>query len=466
MSDQPFGFGSDDPRDPDRNKPGEGGPGGPGGPDPANPFGGFGPGGMDVGALGQMLTQLGQMLSQSSTSSTGGGPVNYELAKQMALQRLSTTGLPSAEQATAVTDAVRLAELWLDPATALPSGVQSDAAWAPRDWVERTLPTWQRLCDPVARQMAGSWIEALPADAREAAGPLVAMVEQMGGLAFGSQLGAALAQLAGEVLTSTDIGLPLGSDGVAALLPDAIEKFAKGLERKSSEVMVFLAAREAAHHRLFAHVPWLRQGLLDTVEEFARGIRVDGDALEEMARQVDPTDAESMERLMKSGLLEPQTSPEQKVALDRLEVLLALVEGWVDIVVADAVGERLPGADALRETLRRRRASGGPAEQTFATLVGLKLRPRKLRAAAEVWRELTDQRGLEGRDALWTHPDMLPTAQDLEDPAGFAGRATNLAADLDDPIAALERTAGEAPKEQTPDEPPDEPGAGGGEPAK
>ncbi len=459
MSDLPFGFGSDDPRDPDRNKPGEGGRSGP---DPANPFGGFGPGGMDVGALGQMLTQLGQMLSQSSTSSTGGGPVNYELAKQMALQRLSTTGLPSAEQATAVTDAVRLAELWLDPATVLPSGVQSDAAWAPRDWVERTLPTWQRLCDPVARQMAGSWLEALPADAREAAGPLVAMVEQMGGLAFGSQLGAALAQLAGEVLTSTDIGLPLGSEGVAALLPDAIETFAKGLERKSSEVMVFLAAREAAHHRLFAHVPWLRQRLLDTVEEFARGIRVDGDALEEMARQVDPTDAESMERLMKSGLLEPQTSPEQKVALDRLEALLALVEGWVDVVVADAVGERLPGADALRETLRRRRASGGPAEQTFATLVGLKLRPRKLRAAAEVWRELTDQRGLEGRDALWTHPDMLPTAQDLEDPAGFAGRATNLAADLDDPIAALERTAGDAPKEQ----PPDEPGADGGEPAK
>ncbi|MGH3906338.1 MAG: zinc-dependent metalloprotease [Pseudonocardiaceae bacterium] len=459
MSDLPFGFGSDDPRDPDRNKPGEGGQGGP---DPANPFGGFGPGGMDVGALGQMLTQLGQMLSQSSTSGTGGGPVNYELAKQMALQRLSTTGLPSAEQATAVTDAVRLAELWLDPATALPSGVHSDAAWAPRDWVERTLPTWQRLCDPVARQMAGSWIEALPADAREAAGPLVAMVEQMGGLAFGSQLGAALAQLAGEVLTSTDIGLPLGPEGAAALLPDAIETFAKGLERKSSEVMVFLAAREAAHHRLFAHVPWLRQRLLDTVEEFARGIRVDGDALEEMARQVDPTDAESMERLMKSGLLEPQTSPEQKVALDRLEALLALVEGWVDVVVADAVGERLPGADALRETLRRRRASGGPAEQTFATLVGLKLRPRKLRAAAEVWRELTDQRGLESRDALWTHPDMLPTAQDLEDPAGFAGRATNLAADLEDPIAALERTAGEAPKEQ----PPDEPGAGGGEPAK
>ncbi|MGH4024530.1 MAG: zinc-dependent metalloprotease [Pseudonocardiaceae bacterium] len=479
MSDLPFGFGFGDPRDPhdpDRQKSGEGGPGRP---DPNNPFGGFVAGPMDVGALGQMLTQLGQMLSQSSSAGSGGGPVNYDLAKQMALQRLSTAGLPSAEQARAVTDAVRLAELWLDPATALPSGVQSDVAWAPRDWVERTLPTWQRLCDPVARQMATSWIEALPADAREAAGPLVAMVEQMGGLAFGSQLGTALAQLAGEVLTSTDIGLPLGPEGVAALLPDSIEKFARGLERKSSEVMVFLAAREAAHHRLFAHVPWLRQRLLATVEEFARGIRVDSEALEEMARQVDPTNAESMERLMQSGLLEPRASAEQKAALARLEALLALVEGWVDVVVADAVGERLPGAEALGETLRRRRGSGGPAEQTFATLVGLKLRPRKLRAAAEVWRQLTDQRGIEGRDTLWTHPDMLPTAQDLDDPAGFANRATNLAADLEDPIAALERTAGEAPKEespkdeapqdessgrQPPEEPPDAPG--GGEPAR
>ena len=99
---------------------------------------------------------------------------------------------------------------------------------------------------------------------------------------------------------------------------------------------------------------------------------------------------------MQSGMFEPETTPEQKAALARLETLLALVEGWVDAVVADAVGDRLPGADALRETLRRRRASGGPAEQTFATVVGLELRPRRLRAAAELWRLLGEQRGIDG----------------------------------------------------------------------
>ena len=306
MSDVPFGFGSHDPRDPDRrDSPGEGGS-----PDPANPFAAFGAGGFDVGALGQMLTQLGQMLSQGAAG--GGGPVNYDLAKQMALQKLSTTGLPSAQQAAAIADAVRLAELWLDPATVLPAGTHSSAAWAPRDWVEKTLPTWQRLCDPVARRMAGSWIDALPDEVRQTAGPLVAMVEQMGGMAFGSQLGSALAQLGGEVLTSTDIGLPLGPLGLAALLPAAIERFATGLERKSSEVIVFLAAREVAHHRLFGHVPWLRQRLLATVEEFARGIQVDTEALQELARQVDPTDPQSMDQLISSDLLEAAAQPGAK----------------------------------------------------------------------------------------------------------------------------------------------------------
>jgi hypothetical protein len=144
------------------------------------------------------------------------------------------------------------------------------------------------------------------------------------------------------------------------------------------------------------------------------------------------------------------------------EALLALVEGWVDIVVADALGERLPGADALRETLRRRRASGGPAEQTFATLVGLELRPRKLRAAAELWRKLTEQHSLEYRDALWNHPDLLPTSDDLDDPAAFVDRAAQHAADLDDPIAALERTVADTQREQ---QPPDDSDAAGGGPA-
>ncbi|WP_158886414.1 zinc-dependent metalloprotease [Amycolatopsis anabasis] len=434
MSNPPFGFGPPDPDKRRENDPAEGG----------------GQQQPDMGAdafnqLGQMLSQLGQMLSQAGSSS---GPVNYDLAKQIAVQKLTSSGeakvgfSSAGDSGTAVRDAAHLAELWLDAATILPAGASTSVAWSARDWVEKTLPTWQRLCDPVAQQVSGAWVEALPAEAKQAAGPLLSMVGQMGGMAFGSQLGNALAQLASEVLTSTEVGLPLGPDATSALLPANIEKFTEGLELPSSEVLVFLAAREAAHQRLFAHVPWLRQRLLATVEEFAHGITVDTSALEQLAGQVDPNNPASIEEAMSSGLLEPKTTPEQQAALSRLETLLALVEGWVDVVVADAIGDRLPGADALRETLRRRRATGGPAEQTFATLVGLELRPRRMRAASALWKLVGEQHGTEKRDGLWSHPDLMPNTEDLDDPMEFAERlGAEGGADADlDPIAELERT--------------------------
>ncbi|KZB86810.1 zinc-dependent metalloprotease [Amycolatopsis regifaucium] len=441
MSKPPFGFGPPDPDKRGENEPSDSG----GQPSGAEAF----------NQLGQMLSQLGQMLSQAGSST---GPVNYDLAKQIALQNLSSSDSgdvqlgfsPSSggDSSTAVRDAAHLAELWLDAATILPAGASTTVAWSARTWVEKTLPTWQRLCDPVAQQVSGAWVQALPEEAKQAAGPLLSMMGQMGGMAFGSQLGNALAQLASEVLTSTEVGLPLGPAATSALLPANIEKFTEGLELPTSEVLVFIAAREAAHQRLFAHVPWLRQRLLATVEEFASGISVDTSALEQLAGQIDPSNPASIEEAMSSGLLEPQTSPEQKAALNRLETLLALVEGWVDVVVAEAIGDRLPGADALRETLRRRRATGGPAEQTFATLVGLELRPRRMRAASSLWKLVGDQHGIEKRDGLWSHPDLMPTAEDLDEPLDFSERLGDGESTLDgiDPIAEIERTQREKDK--------------------
>jgi putative hydrolase len=281
------------------------------------------------------------------------------------------------------------------------------------------------------------------------AGPLLAMMTQMGGMAFGSQLGQALGTLSREVLTSTDIGLPLGPSGVAALMPDAIETFAEGLEQPRSEIMMFLAAREAAHHRLFSHVPWLATQLLNAVEAFARGMKVDMSGIEDFAQGFNPAslaDPSAMEELLNQGIFEPKSTPEQIAALERLETLLALIEGWVQTVVSAALGDRIPGTSALSETLRRRRATGGPAEQTFATLVGLELRPRKLREAAVLWERLTEAVGQDARDAVWQHPDLLPGADDLDEPAGFIDRVMGGdTSGIDQAIADLEKNFGDDP---------------------
>jgi putative hydrolase len=94
--------------------------------------------------------------------------------------------------------------------------------------------------------------------------------------------------------------------------------------------------------------------------------------------------------------------------LEAIEPMLALIQGWVDDVTSQAAIPHLPHLGQLREMMRRRRAAGGPAEHTFATLLGLELRPRRLRDAAEMCAALRLQGGPSARDDLWAHPDLLP----------------------------------------------------------
>lgn len=455
MADLPFGFsaGNDPDRDKDKKDPDPGSGPGNSGPGPgSDPFGlGMGGANFDMGDLGQIFTKLGEMFSGagSAMGGTQSGPVNYDLARQLASNSIGFVA-PVPEKTTgAVADAVRLAETWLDGVTPLPAGTTRSVAWTPSDWLDNTLDTWKRLCDPVAEQISSVWASALPEEAKSMAGPLLAMMSQMGGMAFGSQLGQALGKLSREVLTSTDVGLPLGPKGVAALMPEAIESLAEGLERPRSEILTFLAAREAAHHRLFSHVPWLSSQLLGTVEAFAKGMKVDMSGIEDFARGFNPAslgDPSEMEQLLNQGIFEPKATPEQEAALERLETLLALIEGWVQTVVTAALGERIPGISALAETLRRRRATGGPAEQTFATLVGLELRPRKMREAAVLWERLTEAVGTDVRDSVWQHPDLLPSAADLDDPASFIDRM--IGGDTSGIDSAFEQAIADLEKEQ------------------
>jgi len=409
MNDQPFGFGpppgGEDPKDPQRRDSGS-----------DNPFAGLFGG--DPAAIGAAFQQLGQLLSYS------GGPVNWDLARDVARQTISAAGDRSVADAQrrGVEEAVRLAELWLDPVTTMPAGTTGSLAWSRAEWAEATLPVWRQLVEPVAGRVVEAMGEVVPEEMKSMAGPLLGVMRQMGGAMFGAQVGQALGTLAAEVVGASDIGLPLGPAGKAVLLPANVAEFGEGLGIDEEQVRLYLALREAAHQRLFAHVPWLRAHLLGAVEAYARGIRVDVGRLEQAVGQLDPTNPEALQEALSSGMFEPEQTPEQRAALGRLETTLALVEGWVDEVVNDAASAHLSSAAALRETLRRRRATGGPGEQTFATLVGLELRPRRLRDAAALWRALLDRRGIDGRDAVWSHPDLLPTGEDLDDPTGFVDR--------------------------------------------
>lgn len=401
-----------------------------------------------MSSLGAALQQLGAMLQSGQAGPDASGPVNWAMVTDVARKALVQAGDPSISDAEkrAVTEAVHLADIWLDPVVTFPAVSAAALAWSRSEWLEATTPTWRTIVQPIAehmQQVVGQSMptsgqmdieqlsanlpaqlrdmlpEGLPPEFAQMMGPMLGMMQQLGAAAFSMQLGQALAGLAGDVVSASDIGIPLTETPQPALLPGNIARFGEGLGLEESDVRLYLALRESAHQRLFAHVPWLRHRIIGAVDEYARGVRVDQSRLEAAMGEVDFTRPEALQELMGSGLLQPQDTDEQRAAIARLETLLALVEGWVDDVVDAAIDGRLPAAVQLRETVRRRRAAGGPAEKTFATLIGMELRPRLAREAATLFAVVRAGRGAEGRDALWAHPDLLPGPEDLADPLGF-----------------------------------------------
>src|SRR5580698_10497977 len=246
MTDRPFGFGlPDKPEDQGgQGSSGSGDSSGSGGPlDPGaqGPFGAMG----NPQQFADALRQFADLLSWQ------GGPVNWDLAKNVARHAIVAAGDPSVldAQRREITEAVRLADLWLDEATTFPSGIRKIEARSRSEWLEATFPVWAKLCDPIAAKgveaMSGMLNvdpaqlgEDVPEEMRQALGAfgggagglgglggLSAMLRQIGGAMIGSQTGTAVGELAREVVGSADIGLPLGPAGTAALLPAGVAEF-------------------------------------------------------------------------------------------------------------------------------------------------------------------------------------------------------------------------------------------------
>lgn len=391
-------------------------------------------GNYDLGELmGHLQAAMGQMGAQMAAFGGGDDGLNWSFVRDVARKVTASQGAdPSTTPAetAAVRDAVGLADLWLDRQTSFGRVSAPAAAWSRAEWVEHTLPVWQQLVSPVAASLAAAISSMIGRQSAELAGLQPMMEPMMRAASSGmlaAQIGQALGLLSTDVVSACDISIPLTARPVIALLPGNAAKFGAGLAQSDADVRLYLALRETARQRLFAAVGWLGPQLLALLEHYARGIAIDASAIEEalesqLSGDVSPAALESLGQTLAGKLFEPVRTPEQDAILQRLETLVALVEGWVDDVVSCTTAGLMPGAGALLESVRRRRATGGPTETALKQLLNLELRPRRVRDAANLWAALRSARGYEARDAAWAHPDLVPTASDLDDPLGFVER--------------------------------------------
>ena len=369
----------------------------------------------DMSDFGAMLQRLGAMMQRADA--VPAGSVDWEAVHQTARTVIAQQGDPSVVDAehARVRAASDLAQVWLDAVLDTPAPSASAIAWSRSEWLEATFDGWKALLEPIAQSMERGVTDALasqelPGEMRHMLEQMTRIARSMASMMAAQQVGQALGALAADVWGPSDIGVPLTRDGAVALVTGNTRAFAEGHELPLRDVETYLALREAAAQRLFHSAPWIGPRIRDAITEYAAGVSVDHERLREMLEGMDPSDPAAMQHVLGEGGLELPMTPGQQTALARVELLIALIEGWIDHVTETAHAGRIGGAAAIREALRRRRAVGGPAERTFGQLLGIELRPRRMREASAFWAAQDPAE----RDGLWRHPDFLPSTLDVD----------------------------------------------------
>ncbi len=390
-----------------------------------------------------LFSQAGQGASANE------GVLSISTARETAKKFVSTQGLKplGTKDLEVVKNAFEISEVWLNEATSFPAASTTPTAASRLDWVNETMVGWHKTMEPLAAGLSDAISklldQAITAQAGESAegAPPIEMITMMLrsfiGTMIATQLGQSIGTLSTTVTGAHDVGLPLLDPARAIVIPENIELWATELEIAKSEVFIYHALREGAVARLFANNPWLVSYIQSAVVEYGKGINIDIDAIQRQAQEAFEKAQESMGDgaaqgdplgfALDSGIFTPEESPAQKVALLKLETVLALIDGWTDEVSALAAGDRLPAIEQLRETLRRRRASAAPAQQLFSSMLGLQVSPKLTREASAFWKKIREVKSISERDQIWS--SLLPTADDLLDPEKFLA-STSIPDDL------------------------------------
>ena len=389
---------------------------------------------------------------QSNSTSANQNLINQSMLRQIAKKIIATKsdlpiGVSDQEQ---LAQSLAIANTWLDTEILFPaSTLPSNSAWSKGTWLDESLTGWQSLIEPLAIGMADALAQvvtnpttALPI---ELAGQIDQTPEQQEvmkqmvakllrgfmGTLIANQLGQGIGLLANSITSANDVAIPLlRPDCGSHLIPQNIQEWSDGLGIENSEVNLYLALREVAASRLFAKNIWLHTYLRDAITTYGKGITIDVESITRQAEEamssgeIDINNPQSINIALNSGLFTPQQSPAQEMALTKLEMALALIEGWIDHVISQVASDRIPSFNALIENSRRRRATNSPMQQLFASLLGIEISPRKMREASAFWGEVKNLRGADGRDKCWEDPAFLPMPKDLADAKAFLDSVT------------------------------------------
>ena len=357
------------------------------------------------------------------------GPVNWELARQVAIATASSSGedpYPRSEELPVFEDAVRLAELQVAGFTGLepPGDLPRVETVRRTQWVERNLEGLRAVMEPAAARLGeavGRAQRELIPEGTEPAG-VEQLLTQLSPLLLGAQVGSVLGMLGQEVLGQYDIAIPRPAGAALLFVVPNIAAFEKDWSLDPTEFRTWIAIHEVTHRFEFAR-PWALGRFRELLDDFTSTMRLDLEDLRGRLSSIDPSDPEAMREVFEAegGMFGPVLNDEQRLKLGRIQAFMAAAEGYGDHVMHALGARMLPSYARIEEAMRRYRESEH-VDPVLQRLLGIEVKREQYRLGrtfCETVAETSDETILA---RMWDSAEALPSLPELHEPRLWLAR--------------------------------------------
>ncbi len=282
------------------------------------------------------------------------------------------------------------------------------------EWVTANLASMRSLLDPVMQR------------ANDGMGPLRPAIQLGMGFVVTTEVGVVVGYLAQRVLGQYELVLldeavedrPPRLLFVLPNLGQAVRAF--GAEER--EFMTWVALHEVTHAVQFAGVPWLHAHVAGLVRELLKSAELRIDTPRKLKLPSGDDLKRTFSALRQGDLIALVTSEAERDTIDKVQAVMAVIEGHAEHVMDAVAPDLLPSLPKLREALDRRRRSQSTLNRIVAKLLGLDLKLRQYEQGKRFCDAVVRAGGPAALHHVFSSPDALPTTAELADPESWLAR--------------------------------------------
>jgi len=282
------------------------------------------------------------------------------------------------------------------------------------EWAAGNLDAVSHILDPVAARL----------DERLGfAGPLAGALRAGASATLAAEVGLVMGYMSSRVLGQYDVSL-LGADTEPRLLfvgPN-LAGAVRDLEVDAESFGRWICAHELTHVFQFQGVPWLREHMSGLLRRYVETleVRINNGHAGGVPSLPDPQ--RLVEAFREGGLAALVQSPEQQALMDEVQTAMSVVEGYAEHVMDAIAAEFIPDHERLREAMERRRRSRSAPQRLIERLLGFDVKLRQYEHGKRWADAVAAEAGMEGLNRVWSSPDALPSARELQHPGKWLER--------------------------------------------